>query len=396
MLINNLSNILLSHENNENLINTFIDKFDNFTNLLTKLDIKFSESINFCMNIFDFEYKEKFSNSKESLKINHMFNSVFMVNNAPLGKRQNKLNQILLENNDDSIIRNNSSRITNYIKNDKNNNNNSSEKKQKFLKKGIKNIGNSSKYSTNSNGNYGFTINLNNPQSSSEGENTNSNDNNEYSALNNEEYENNIFINDSFSQKQNFFDNILNISNIFSMTNWRLLIILLEQIISTDFLFEEYKFLLKFNNFLMHLWKEEEFSNSLLKNTIFKCFPLVMKYSPKNERDNLHKIIQKDIVENKSFYIRRLFFPYFESCLNTFSLNYLITNHVFEQFFRFFDDNKILICNCLKLLRKIYLNFDEESSQKYELMKKIQQVKDMKNPDYELKKVIFLQFIKNM
>ena len=42
----------------------------------------------------------------------------------------------------------------------------------------------------------------------------------------------------------------------------------------------------------MHLWKEIEFSNSNLKNMIFKCFPYVIKHSPKNERENLQKIIQ--------------------------------------------------------------------------------------------------------
>jgi hypothetical protein len=83
------------------------------------------------------------------------------------------------------------------------------------------------------------------------------------------------------------------------MTNWRLLIIFLEQIISNEFLFDEYKFLLKFNNFLMHLWKEVEFSNLILNQVIFKCIPYVIKFSPKLDREYIYKTIQKDIVENK-------------------------------------------------------------------------------------------------
>lgn len=416
-MIINLSNILKNCENNENLINTFIEKFDNITNIFknNNLEKKFHESINFCTNIFDFEIKEKPGNSKECLKMNYMFNSVFIQGNAPIGLRQNKLNQILLNNNENSLMRNNNSRISHFIKTDnKNNNNNNinpslSEKNKKKLIKSnsLNNISNPSKYTTNSNANYGFIINLNNPPNENENtQNDNTTTNNinkssiycdeneysEYTSILNEETEVNNFVNDSFSQKQNFFNNILNISNLFSYSNWRLLIIFLEQLIKIDFLFEEYKFLLKFNNFLMHLWKEEEFSNTILNNTIFKCFPFLLKFSPKNERENLHKIIQKDIVENKSFYVRRLFFPYFESCLNIFSLNYILVNHIFDQFLKFFDDNYILICICFRIVKKFFPNFEnfeEENKYKIILMTKIKDLKNLENVDNELKKVKF-------
>ncbi len=174
MLISNLSNILSNCENNDYLIKTFIDNFDNFTNIFTNLNQKFYETFDFSMNIFSFDLKQKLLNSKESLKMNYLFNSVYFFSHAPMGMKQIQLDEIMLNNNEFSYLKNNHSRLCNFLKNDKNNNKNndniniSKEKnlslKQKFLKSNsLNNITNNSKYSTNSNGNYGFTINLNNP-----------------------------------------------------------------------------------------------------------------------------------------------------------------------------------------------------------------------------------------
>jgi hypothetical protein len=282
-------------------------------------------------------------------------------------------------------------------------------------------------YNRNSNGNYSFTINLNNPSNlnnnisnnnnnfssnisanylgnyssnnsnsnSNSNSNINSNNDNNNSNLNKSNLTNNNsvtcnspnnFINDSFAIKQPFFGCIYELSKILSQSVWRVLIIILEKIKKCEFLFQSADFTSKIFIFITRIIKDENL-NIPSHQALIENFPFLIKYGLKSEKDEISRILLREIIESNSFYERRLFFPYFQSALKVFSISFLIHNHTIENFLKLLDDNKLIQAKCIGTLKDFYPLLVNDTKIKLHLADKLEEIKKVIPIDYEIKSV---------
>ncbi len=250
-------------------------------------------------------------------------------------------------------------------------------------------------YNRNSNGNYSFTINLNNTSSCNNNNSSSNNNNNTIgnnlnkSNISNEgnDGNNNTFSNDSFANKQPYFLEIYEISKILSQSVWRILIIFLDKIKKCEFLFQNTNFNSKIFIFITKILKDGNL-NIPLHQSLIETFPFLIKYGMKSEKDEINRIIIREIFESKSFYARRLFFPYFQSALKVFSVSFLIHNHTMDNFLKLLDDNKLFQVKCISMIKNFYPILVNDTKIKNHVANKLEEIKRIIPIDFEVKRVI--------
>jgi len=258
-------------------------------------------------------------------------------------------------------------------------------------------------YNRNSNGNYSFTINLNNPSNSNNINNNNLNGNNNLnyqignsnnnlnkSNISNEASDNsyniNSYINDSFAHKQQFFINIFEISKFISQSVWRIFILFLDKIKKCEFLFQSTDFTSKIFIFITRMLKDDNL-NIPVHQALIEIFPFLIKYGLKSEKDEINRIVQREIFESRSFYKRRLYLTYLQSSLKVFSMSFLIHNHTMENFLKMFDDIKLIQSKCVCMIKEFYPLLINDTKIKPNLANKIEEIKKIIPIDFEIKRV---------
>jgi hypothetical protein len=168
--------------------------------------------------------------------------------------------------------------------------------------------------------------------------------------------------------------------------NWRIAIKFFEKIPKIDVLFHKFVFTTKLYNLVIKFLLDEN-SNVPLKNAGMKILAYLLKYCKKVEKEEILKFLEKEIIENKCFYKRRLYFPFFEEAIKTFSISALLNNQIIDNVLKFFNDNKLLQAKLIMLLKLFYPLIFSESRLKFIVNSKLDNLKKMGNFDHEITRV---------
>ena len=203
--------------------------------------------------------------------------------------------------------------------------------------------------------------------------------------------ENNFINNEEF---QNYFINKFDeLANFITMQiNWRLSIKFLDKIIKIEILFEKFIFTSKLFGMVMKFLQDEN-ANNLLKSSSMKTLVYILKFCKKIEKEEILKFIEKEIVENKSFYKRRLYFMFFEEAIKIFSISTLINYHIIDYIFKFLNDNTVILAKVIKMMKYIYPLICNDVRLKFIINTKFENLKKMVNLDMEIKKVKNFQIL---
>lgn len=174
--------------------------------------------------------------------------------------------------------------------------------------------------------------------------------------------------------------------------NWRIAINFFEKLKDVEILFENFEFTSKIYIIVMKFLNDEN-SNVPLKNSAIKLMPYLLKFGKKIEKEDILKFLEKEIIENKNFYKRRLYFPFFEEAIKIFSINSLMNYQIIDNVLKFFNDNKLMQSKLIKILDSIYPLILSESRIKFIINNKLDNLKKMKNGDIELSRVNIIYFI---
>lgn len=196
---------------------------------------------------------------------------------------------------------------------------------------------------------------------------------------------------------QNFFIHKLEmIYNFINMqVNWRIAIIFFDKIIKIEVLFEKTIFTTKLYDITMKFLLDEN-SNVRVKTAVMKAMPYLLKFCKKSEKDEIIRYIEKEVIESKSFYKRRLYFPFFEESIKVFCIASLLNYQIIDYVLKFFNDNKLMQAKLIKILKYFYPLIFTEMRIKFIINSKLDNLRKMGNFDYELTRVKFLNFIVNL
>jgi hypothetical protein len=92
-------------------------------------------------------------------------------------------------------------------------------------------------------------------------------------------------------------------------------------------------------------------------------------------KEEVVKFTEFEILASKSFYKRRLYFTFFEFCLQIFSSKFLKEIGVMDNLFKFFDDkNLIHVSNLISILKNFYPIFNDDSRIKFKILTKVEDI----------------------
>jgi hypothetical protein len=197
---------------------------------------------------------------------------------------------------------------------------------------------------------------------------------------------------DFFNQSEEFvdffmskYDNI--ISFIQMQANWRIAIKFFEKIVKIIVLMENFLFTTKLYNIVMKFLNDQ---NSVLplKNVAMKILAHCLRFCKKTEKDEIIRYLEKDIIESKNYYIRRLYFPFFQEALNIFSISALMQYSIFDIILKFLNDNKLIQANIISNLKDFYPLIFTDNRIKFMINSKMENLKKLGNFDYEITKVL--------
>ncbi len=196
---------------------------------------------------------------------------------------------------------------------------------------------------------------------------------------------------DLFNENEDFVEFFMNkydnlISFIQMQANWRIAITFLEKIVKIIVLMENFLFTTKLYNIIMKFLNDQ---NSVLplKNVSMKILAHCLRFCKKIEKDEIIRYLEKDIIENKNYYIRRLYFPFFQEAINIFSISALIQYQFFDIILKFLNDNKLIQAKIISNLKDFYPLIFTESRIKFMVNSKMDNLKKLGNFDYEITKV---------
>ena len=153
-------------------------------------------------------------------------------------------------------------------------------------------------------------------------------------------------------------------------------------------LFQNDEFNIKIFSQVKRLVKEE---NLQVKIECMKILAKVIKFSGKIIKEEVLKYIESEIINSKSFYTRKLFFYFFEDCLEILSLNFIKEKNLIDNLFKLFSENNIyFIIKVLSFIPSIYHSLYEDSKLKNVISSRIEYSKNNYSKD-----LIMCQSIKN-
>jgi hypothetical protein len=94
--------------------------------------------------------------------------------------------------------------------------------------------------------------------------------------------------------------------------------------------------------------------NYQIASEAVKLLVISLKYSRKQEKENIFRNITKDIYTNSSFYIRKQSVNFFTECVEQFSLNYLVENRLYELTLKLLTDETCIVISLFKVFTNIY------------------------------------------
>jgi hypothetical protein len=131
-------------------------------------------------------------------------------------------------------------------------------------------------------------------------------------------------------------------------------------------------FSVKIFNFIKKFINSENYQ---IQIEIIRILAKDLKYC-KNKEDIL-KYTESELFQSKSFYKRRLYFTFFETCLELFSIKYIKENGILENFFKFFeeDSSSIIICMLICIFPSIYPLINDDIELKFKFLNKVSDLK---------------------
>jgi len=166
-------------------------------------------------------------------------------------------------------------------------------------------------------------------------------------------------------------------------------------------LFENYEFVVKIHSFTLTILKQTDtnenipesssYSNCISKNykvvrQAFKILALIAKYSAKNIKDEIFKYIEKEVVNNRSFYKRRYYFPFLKKSIEIFSISFLKEHFMIDYTLKFLSDYNLLIKISLIMFKKIFPLIYDDLKIKSNFEGKLEKLRGLCN-DFETRKV---------
>ena len=105
--------------------------------------------------------------------------------------------------------------------------------------------------------------------------------------------------------------------------------------------------------------------NLQIKTQALKLLVKILREAPKQLRDEIIKYTESEILNVKNFYVKRLYFIFFEECLEVFSFIFIKENKIFENIMRLLhENNEIMVNKFLKTLPKYYPYIYEDNKLK--------------------------------
>jgi hypothetical protein len=186
-----------------------------------------------------------------------------------------------------------------------------------------------------------------------------------------------------------------------SCSNWLEIYKFLKCFSQNENLFENYEFVLKIHPFTFILIKQVDSninladssscSNCVAKNykvlkQAFKILAIVVKYAAKNIKEEIIKYIEKEFVNNKSFYKRRYYFPFFKKSMEIMSISFLKENSLVDYLVKFLSDTNLFIKSSLDLIKKIFPLIYDDLKIKSNIELKLEKLRGV-GSDFETHKV---------
>jgi hypothetical protein len=118
-----------------------------------------------------------------------------------------------------------------------------------------------------------------------------------------------------------------------------------------------------------------------------QLYAILIKYSSKQIREEIIKYISIDICGSKTYFTRRLFFPFLKIVIEQYSSNFLVEQGIIEKSIKYLQENTLGVLQLLKLLPKFYFMMSNDPKVKYQLEFKLKQLK-LETKDSELLQVV--------
>jgi hypothetical protein len=202
---------------------------------------------------------------------------------------------------------------------------------------------------------------------------------------------------DLFNQSEEFLNSFLykfeNIISFIQMQiNWRLAITFLEKIVKVIILMENFVFTTRLYIVVMKFLYDQ---NSVLplKNVSMKTLAHCLFFCKKSEKDNIIRYLEKEIIDSKNYYKRRLYFPFFQEAISLHSISSLMQYQIFDHILKFLNDNKLMQAKVILNLKDFYPLVFTDNRIKFLINSKIDNLKKMGNVDYEIIKVLQMFYI---
>jgi hypothetical protein len=186
-----------------------------------------------------------------------------------------------------------------------------------------------------------------------------------------------IFISQMKCDNEEFFNKFLDIFSKFEeclneVKDWRVMKNVLESLYFIDYLFKSQNddFSNKYLNFIK---KQSKSINFQIQNEAIRHYTKIFKYS-KNKSDLL-KYIDAEIFYSKCFYKRRLYFQFFFSCLELFSIKFIKEKGIIDNLLKFFDDNFLFLNKLLTILPTFFPLINDDTRLKFVVMNKLENLR---------------------
>ncbi len=139
------------------------------------------------------------------------------------------------------------------------------------------------------------------------------------------------------------------------------LILFFKSLKISSILFENSELTSKIYNFIVILLKDQNqekdlklINNYKTKKSAIKVLPLILKYSYRSNREEIIKWLESEIVQNSSYFKRRLFLTFFKSSCKLLSVNFLKELGIISIALNFFSDLDIVLPRLIKTLNSIF------------------------------------------
>jgi hypothetical protein len=125
-------------------------------------------------------------------------------------------------------------------------------------------------------------------------------------------------------------------------------------------------------------------SNFDLQKDLIKLLTRLLRYGDNKIRNNVMNL-SENIINSTNFYVRRLYFVFFEECFNVLSTKFLFEKKIVNNLFKLLNDSCPLnVIHFFKFIPKFYFFLKDEMNLKFLIDSKIHNLKSSNSKDAEL------------